>query len=91
MPDLDLERIARHRTDLGAVATDLTASGTELATRQAELAALRVTGRGGPRALERAEAVRRSGTRRAALHARRRRADGLVGRRRRELLDAIEP
>ena len=38
MADLDLDRIARHRTELGALATELTALGAELAARQAELA-----------------------------------------------------
>ena len=90
MPDLDLDRIARHRADRSAIATELTALGTELAARQAELAALHATG-GGVRALERAERrVADLERRRAELHERRSEVSGLVGVAAERLLDEID-
>ena len=91
MPDHDLERIARRRTELGDLATELTELGAELAVRRAELAELRATGRGA-RLLERAERrVAKLETRRAALHERRSELSGLVGVAARGLLDEIDP
>ena len=91
MPDLDLERIARHRTELGDVANVLTALGAELAAAEAELTDVRATGRA-PRARELAERrVADLRDRRAALHERRSELSGLVGVAAAGLLDAIDP
>ena len=92
MPDLDLERIARQRTELGVLAAELTALGAELAARQ------RRTGRaardrpGRPRCSNGPSGASPTWRRRrAALHERRSELSGLVGVAASGLLDEIDP
>jgi hypothetical protein len=87
MADLDLAQIAQHRTELGALATELTDLGAQLVARQVELSDLRATGQAAG-ALERSVADLER--RRADLHARRSELTGLVGAAATELLDTIE-
>jgi hypothetical protein len=91
MPDHDRDGIARARSALDALATELTTLGAELAARRAELAQLRATSRAA-RALERAERrVAKLERQRAALHERRGELSGLVGVAASGLLDELDP
>jgi hypothetical protein len=91
MPDLDLDRIGRHRAALGAVTIELSVLGAELAARQAELVQRRGTGAADGAIADAERVVADLEQRRAELHARRGELDGLVGTAATELLDAIEP
>ncbi len=91
MADLDLDRIAQHRTELNGVGAELTTLGAELVARQTELSNLRVAGAAAGVLEDSERRVADLERHRADLHSRRTELTELIGTAAAGLLDAIEP